>query len=218
MELWTALAIGFFGSFHCVGMCGPIALALPGSDESKLSLVAGRILYNIGRIVTYSLLGLIVGVVGHSIALAGLQKSLSVLLGALIIISGLSANNYLPSWKKKIGLDPFFDKLKKTISAQFKKRGLRTLFTIGILNGLLPCGFVYVGLAGSVTTGSIVQGGLFMALFGLGTFPIMFLMSLAPGFITLSMRRRINAIIPYLAIGFGIYLVYRGIMMGRMLS
>jgi len=218
MELWTALAIGFFGSFHCVGMCGPIALALPGSDESKLSLVAGRILYNIGRIVTYSLLGLIVGVVGHSIALAGLQKSLSVLLGALIIISGLSANNYLPSWKKKIGLDTFFDKLKKTISAQFKKRGLRTLFTIGILNGLLPCGFVYVGLAGSVTTGSIVQGGLFMALFGLGTFPIMFLMSLAPGFITLSMRRRINAIIPYLAIGFGIYLVYRGIMMGRMLS
>lgn len=217
MELWTALAIGFFGSFHCIGMCGPIALALPGRDDSAVTLITGRVLYNAGRIFTYSCLGIIFGLVGHSIALAGFQKSLSVLLGILIIISGISQSRYLPNWKKKAGLDPFFEKLKKTISAQFKKRGLSTLFTIGILNGLLPCGFVYVGLAGSVTTGSIMGGGFFMALFGLGTFPVMLSMSLAPGIISLSMRKRINRMIPYLAVTFGIYLIYRGFMMGSMI-
>lgn len=216
MELWAALAIGFFGSFHCIGMCGPIALALPGRDDSVQSLVTGRVLYNFGRILTYSFLGIIFGLVGHSIALAGFQRSLSILLGILIIISALSQSNYLSNWKRKAGLESLFEKLKKTISAQFKKRGLSTLLTIGILNGLLPCGFVYIGLAGSVTTGSILGGGLFMALFGLGTFPVMLLMSLAPGFISLSMRKRINIAIPYLAAGFGIYLIYRGITMGTM--
>lgn len=218
MELWAAIAIGFLGSFHCIGMCGPIALALPGQDESKLSLLVGRILYNLGRIITYGALGLVFGLVGHSIALAGFQKYLSILLGILIIISALSQSNYLPNWKKKIGLDPLFEKLKSMINAQFNKRGLGTLFTIGILNGLLPCGFVYLGLAGSVTTGSIIKGSLFMVLFGLGTFPVMFLMSLAPGFISLSIRKRINTVIPYLAVGFGIYLIYRGIMIGDILS
>lgn len=216
MELWTALAIGFFGSFHCIGMCGPIALALPGSDESTPSLVLGRILYNLGRIVTYSVLGLLFGLIGHSIALAGFQKTLSIVLGTLIIVGAFSQSSYFQHWKIKLGLGSIFDKLKNTISAQFKKRGMSTLFTIGILNGLLPCGFVYVGLAGSITTGSIVEGSLFMALFGLGTFPAMLGMSLAPGMINLSMRKRINKIIPYLAVTFGIYLIYQGIAMGAM--
>jgi sulfite exporter TauE/SafE len=159
--------------------------------------------------VTYSFLGLIFGIIGHSIALAGFQKALSILLGLLIIISTLTQSR-----KTKMGLNSVFERLKAMISSQFKKRGMSTLFIIGILNGLLPCGFVYVGLAGSVTTGSILGGSLYMALFGLGTFPVMFSMSLAPGFISLSMRKRINQIIPYLAVIFGIYLIYRGIAMG----
>ena len=89
-----------------------------------------------------------------------------------------------------------------------------SLFIIGILNGLLPCGFVYVGLAGSLTTGSVVEGSIFMALFGLGTFPAMMAMSLAPGFISLETRQRINAAIPFLAVTFGLYLIYRGIAFG----
>lgn len=216
MEIWTALAIGFFGSFHCIGMCGPIALALPGSNDSTLSLITGRMLYNSGRVITYSLLGAIFGLIGHSIALAGFQKLLSVLLGILIIISAFSQSKYFLNWKKKAGLNSIFEKLKSAISSQFKKRGMTTLFTIGILNGLLPCGFVYIGLAGSVTTGDILQGSLFMALFGIGTFPAMMAMSLAPGFISLSLRRKINSLSPYLAIIFGIYLIYRGVAMGFM--
>ncbi len=216
MEIWTALAIGFFGSFHCIGMCGPIALALPGSGESTFKLITGRALYNFGRVVTYAFLGAIFGVIGHSIALAGFQKGLSVVLGIAIIGSVVIKSSYFNALKNKIGANSFYDHLKELIGSQFKKRGLITLVTIGILNGLLPCGFVYIGLAGSLTTGTISGGILYMIFFGLGTFPAMMAMSLAPGLFSISLRRRINKAVPVLAVIFGIYLIYRGLFMGGM--
>ncbi|PAU95113.1 hypothetical protein CK503_02620 [Aliifodinibius salipaludis] len=217
MEIWTALAIGFFGSFHCIGMCGPIALALPGKNDSTASLIWGRLLYNIGRVVTYTFLGVIFGIIGHSIALAGFQQSISVLLGAIILAAALFQFNSVDGLKKKIGLNTLFNRLEKLMLSQFKKGGTITLFTIGLLNGLLPCGFVYVGLAGSITTGSVLQGSLFMTLFGIGTIPTMMVMALAPGFVSLEWRQRINKFIPYFAAAFGIYLIYRGIVIGDML-
>lgn len=217
MEIWSALAIGFFGSFHCIGMCGPIALALPGKNDSTISLIGGRLLYNFGRVITYTFLGVIFGLIGHSIALAGLQQSISILLGILILVGALFQFKSLEGWKQKTGINSLFNRLEKLMLSQFKKGGTITLFTIGLLNGLLPCGFVYVGLAGSVTTGSILQGTLFMALFGLGTIPAMLMMSLAPGFVSIEWRQRINKFIPYLAAAFGIYLIYRGIIVGEML-
>lgn len=214
MEIWTALAIGFFGSFHCIGMCGPIAMALPGNRSSTASLIAGRLLYNSGRVITYSLLGMVFGLIGHSVIIAGFQELLSVALGIAIIAGAIGSSGYLSDLEHSFGLDKLFRRLKDLISRQFKKRGMATLLTIGLLNGLLPCGFVYVGLAGSATTGSLTGGALYMALFGLGTFPAMMAMSLAPNFISLESRRRINRYIPLLAILLGIYLVYRGLMMG----
>ncbi len=214
MEIWTALAIGFFGSFHCIGMCGPIAMALPGKDDSKASLITSRLLYNSGRVVTYSLLGMVFGLVGHSVILAGFQELLSVTLGIVIIAGAVASSGFLADLEHSFGLDKLFARLKDLIGRQFKKRGMVALLTIGLLNGLLPCGFVYVGLAGSATTGSLTGGALYMALFGLGTFPAMVAMSLAPNFISLESRRRINRYIPLLAILLGIYLVYRGLMMG----
>lgn len=216
MEIWTALAIGFFGSFHCIGMCGPIALALPGAGDSTFKLITGRTLYNFGRVVTYAFLGAIFGLIGHSIALAGFQKGLSIVLGIAIIASVLIKSSYFSAVKNKLGANGFYEHLKKLIGRQFKKRGVSTLFTIGILNGLLPCGFVYIGLAGSLTTGTITGGMLYMALFGLGTFPAMMAMSLAPGLFSISLRRRINKAVPVLAVLFGIYLIYRGLFMGGM--
>lgn len=216
MEIWTALAIGFFGSFHCIGMCGPIALALPGAGQSTFKLLIGRALYNIGRVFTYAFLGAVFGVIGHSIALAGFQKGLSIALGIAIISSVVIKSRFFNSIKRKLGTNSFYGQLKKLISSRFKKSGLSTLFTIGILNGLLPCGFVYIGLAGSLTTGSIAGGSIYMALFGLGTFPAMMAMSLAPGLFSISLRRRINSAIPLLAVLFGAYLIYRGLFMNGM--
>lgn len=214
MAIWTALVIGFFGSFHCIGMCGPIALALPGSYSSTFNLVTGRLFYNLGRVITYSLLGLFFGLIGHSIALAGFQKILSITLGVTVIASVLIKSSYFAGIKNTLRVNRFYDRLKGMISSQFRKSGILTLFTIGILNGLLPCGFVYVGLAGSLTTGSILSGSLFMALFGLGTFPAMMAMSLAPGLISIEARRRINSVLPWLTVSFGVYLIYRGIAFG----
>lgn len=216
MEIWTALAIGFFGSFHCIGMCGPIALALPGAGNSTFKLVLGRVFYNLGRVVTYALLGAVFGVIGQSVALAGFQKGLSVVLGIAIIGSVLIKSRHFDSLKNKLGANTFYEKLKKQIGSQFKKKGTSTLFTIGLLNGLLPCGFVYIGLAGSLTMGSITGGMIYMVLFGLGTFPAMMAMSLAPGLFSVSFRKRINRAVPVLAVLFGIYLIYRGLFMSGM--
>jgi sulfite exporter TauE/SafE len=217
MEVWSALAIGFFGSFHCVGMCGPIALALPGKNDLPIRLIWGRMLYNVGRVITYSFLGLLFGLVGKTITIADLQQTLSIFLGIVIVTAALFQLKPSDQWKTKLGLNTFYKKVEQRIRNQFQKKGMATLLIIGLLNGLLPCGFVYVGLAGAVTTGSILQSGLFMALFGLGTLPTMMLMALAPEFISLAWRQRINKWIPYLAAAFGIYLIIRGIVVGEML-
>lgn len=214
MALWTALMIGFFGSFHCVGMCGPIALALPGARQTGWHFVAGRLLYNFGRIVTYTLLGALFGILGRSLFVAGVQKGLSIVLGLIIIASVVLKSSLFSTFKKSTGIDRILEVLKNTIRRQFKRRDLTTLFTIGLLNGLLPCGFVYMGLAASLTTGSIPGAAIFMAFFGLGTFPAMMLMAMAPGLISLELRQRISRLIPLLAILLGVYLIYRGMMMG----
>lgn len=213
MELWAALSIGFLGSFHCIGMCGPLALALPDRRGSGFSLITGRIYYNLGRIVTYSLLGAFFGMVGHSLALAGFQRILSVVLGFSVVAATLISSRYLYVLKEQFGINSLFSRLKQSISTQYRKKGMSTLFIIGILNGLLPCGFVYIGLAGSLTTGSILEGTFFMTLFGLGTFPAMLAVSLAPNLIGPDIRKRINSLIPVFALILGLYLIYRGVMM-----
>src|ERR1700752_1363380 len=88
MFLLAALSLGFFGSFHCIGMCGPIALAIPVYNQNKFHKTASIIFYNAGRIFTYSLLGVLFGLIGQGFALAGLQQLLSVTLG-LIILTGV---------------------------------------------------------------------------------------------------------------------------------
>src|SRR5690606_26957427 len=86
--LWTAFLLGFLGSFHCVGMCGPIALAVSGHKASRY--VYHKVLYNLGRSVTYALLGLIVGSLGFSLSLAGAQQWFSIAMGVLILVIALS--------------------------------------------------------------------------------------------------------------------------------
>lgn len=214
MEIWTALAIGFFGSFHCVGMCGPIALALPGSNQSGWSLLAGRLLYNFGRVVTYTLLGVLFGMVGRIFSLAGFQGPLSVGLGVLILIGVALPGRYSQQLMRVTGLNGLFQPLKSAISKMFRKGTATSLFSIGLLNGLLPCGFVYMGIAGSLTTGSVTGGMLYMMLFGFGTIPAMLAVSMASHLVSLDMRRTINRAIPYMAAALGILFILRGLSLG----
>ncbi|HLH54850.1 MAG TPA: sulfite exporter TauE/SafE family protein, partial [Verrucomicrobiae bacterium] len=98
-----ALILGLAGSLHCAGMCGPLALALPAGAGSSSGFLAGRLAYNGGRIMTYCALGLMFGLVGHSLVLAGVQRWTSIGLG-LLLMAGLFSSRQLAIWKPVTGL------------------------------------------------------------------------------------------------------------------
>lgn len=214
MEVLSGLALGFFGSMHCIGMCGPIALALPSYSKSKLSFYFGRMLYNLGRVITYLIMGLIIGLIGQKINLSGYQQILSVSLGIVILITVL-----LPSRVKNyfIQLKPVHfitQKLQFSIGALFKQGNSISLLTIGILNGFLPCGFVYVALAGAAALGNIEKSILFMALFGIGTIPAMFSTSVVTKLFSQKIRKKIHRAIPVFASVLAVVFILRGLNLG----
>jgi uncharacterized protein len=213
-EILSAFAIGLFGSLHCIGMCGPIAIALPVPNTSNASFLTGRLLYNIGRVLTYSFLGAIFGLLGSRFVVAGFQQGISIILGIIILIVVL-----MPSRSKvKVTQHPIILKisspLKESIGVLFKKGTFSSMFLIGILNGFLPCGLVYVALAGAIASGDAVSGTAVMVLFGLGTVPAMFAATVFGKFINLGLRRKLNKLIPYFAIVLAIIFILRGMALG----
>lgn len=214
MELWTAFIMGLVGSLHCVGMCGPIALALPYQANSKWQSAFNVVLYNLGRILTYSFFGLLLGFLGKGIALSGYQQWVSIFLGCLLLITAVFS---LPVESKLQNIGSvrwLMSQVQKSLGALLQKPDGGSLLLIGILNGFLPCGFVYVGLAGAVTTGSILKSMGYMALFGLGTVPLMLSVSLSSRFISLPTRRKIQKILPVFLFLFAILFILRGLNLG----
>ncbi len=195
-------------------MCGPIALALPGGSYKDLTFYYGRFLYNIGRVVTYSFMGAIFGLIGKNFALAGLQNIVSVVTGIVIIVIVILPGKYKTVAIEKLPFSSLTNKLKKYFSAFYTKGTLGSLFFIGLLNGFLPCGFVYVGLAGALSTGNVLNGILYMALFGLGTVPVMFAASLAGSFVSIKIRHLITKAIPVLAVILALIFILRGLNLG----
>lgn len=206
----TAFLTGLFGSFHCAGMCGPIVFALPGKEKSGFAFYLGRLVYNSGRIFTYMLLGIILGAFGLGLKLAGIQQSLSIGAGIIIIVSvviGFFRKGNVAFNPLKLFSNQLFKKL-------FTKANNISLFSIGLLNGLLPCGFVYIALIGASATQDIQHGALFMMVFGLGTFPMMFGVSVIGQFLSSSIRSNISKLTPYLAILIGCMFILRGMNLG----
>lgn len=210
---WLAagLVFGFLGSVHCVGMCGPIALALPTAGMQGLKKWTGLFLYNFGRTLIYILLGTIVGFFGKMAGVIGFQKSLSVITGLLLVAFALipALRNYVSRWESLMSTN--YDVLIKPFRKLMKKRSVAALFGIGLLNGLLPCGFVYMAIAAALNTGNTFSSMIFMAGFGFGTMPAMIAVSLSPGFLSVKMRQKIQKWLPLATIALGLYLVYRGI-------
>lgn len=213
MFLLAAISLGFLGSFHCVGMCGPIALTIPVNRRSSLSVVLGSLVYNSGRIITYAAMGLLFGLLGQGVAFAGWQNVLSIVLGSLILLLLFVPNiSILPV---KVGpVLRFLEILKAQIRKLFGIHTLRSLLFIGLLNGLLPCGLVYLGIAGSIATGDALKGALFMAAFGLGTFPAMIAVTLIRDRISIRFRERIRKTVPVFVGMMAILLILRGMNLG----
>ncbi len=210
MQLWTAFLLGFVGSAHCAGMCGPLALALPHWGRGQASFVAGRVLYNSGRIVTYALMGAMFGMFGQGVALAGLQRWVSLALGAAILI-GLIVS---PRFANAIPMTRVVSWLKASLGNLLQRRGVSAMFGIGLLNGLLPCGLVYVACAGATTGGGVLSGIEYMVAFGLGTLPMMLAISLVGTKLQFALRFRVQQLIPVSLAIVGLLLLLRGMALG----
>jgi uncharacterized protein len=207
----TGFVIGIMGAFHCVGMCGPLALSLPFGNNSIGEKIYGVSIYNLGRIASYTLLGIIFGIIGQSVSLFGWQQMLSIIMGALIIVFMLLSKRTVNSLLlNKIG-SSFFNKIRNGMSKMIHKRHRSSLVIIGLLNGLLPCGLVYLAIAGSVATGSIIKSALFMASFGAGTLPVMWTVAFMGNSIGAGIRRKIRSAYPVFMIIMGSILIVRGL-------
>lgn len=210
MLFLTAFLTGLIGSFHCAGMCGPIAFALPGKKQEGLKFFIGRLLYNAGRIISYAFLGFVFGSFGLGIKLAGFQQSLSIFIGLLILFIVLF--NYL-----KIGsfsFNPFSMLSSKFVQKLFQSKSLFALLAIGMLNGLLPCGFVYIAVLGASATQNALEGVVFMLLFGLGTLPLMYGVSIIGQFLSIKVRGKINRLSPVFAVLIAVLFIVRGLNLG----
>lgn len=213
-DLLSGLVIGFLGSAHCVGMCGPLALALPAGERGGLQFLAGRLAYNLGRIATYSLIGAAMGVLGRGIALAGFQQAASIVAGVLLLASVLLPGTMGRVLDRLPGIATLEGHLRRGLGRLLRQPTGAGLFGIGLLNGFLPCGFVYVGLAAALTTGSVAGGALVMAGFGAGTLPVMFALSVIGRRIGQELRVRITRLVPVLAVCIGLLFILRGMNLG----
>lgn len=214
MDLITPLTIGIVGSLHCMGMCGPIVVALPLKNQNLFTKILGAILYNSGRVATYGVLGLLFGLLGRGIHMAGFQQWTSIILGIAMIVSVL----FPFVFREKITVGNLLAGMAARLITRLKKlfasRSYRSLLLIGLLNGLLPCGLVYVAIAGAISSGSVVSGSLFMVFFGLGTIPLLLLAALASDAIGQRIRVKMQRAVPYFVFFLGVLFILRGMSLG----
>lgn len=212
--LFTALIFGLISSFHCIGMCGPIALMLPVDRTNQTKKVTQIISYHLGRLSAYGTIGLLFGILGKGFYLAGMQQNLSLFIGIAMIMVLVIPEKIVAQYNFSKPVFKLISKAKSALGSQFKKKSYKSLFTIGLLNGFLPCGMVYVALFGAIAMQSALFGTYYMLLFGLGTVPMMSSVVYLNSFLTISFRNRIQKIIPYVGVFIGILFVLRGLGIG----
>ena len=211
--LLSALIFGLLGSFHCIGMCGPIAFLLPLDRDHKGKRLLQILLYHAGRIFSYAIIGLAFGLVGKGLSLFGLQQQLSIITGVIMLILVLIPNsknslNFSSSGFRMIG------KLKNSLGRELRKKRPDTFFTVGFLNGFLPCGLVYMAVFGAMAAGNAFEGSLYMMLFGLGTIPLMTSAIWIGNFISVNTRKYIRKAIPVFVGVIAIMFILRGMGLG----
>lgn len=203
--------LGLAGSFHCIGMCGPIALALPLDRQSSGTMLLGILSANLGRIITYMLLGFVIGTIGYSIQLFRIFQVLSILFGiGLILIA------WRKHWLKRIefrspGLQNW---ISKKMSLLLRQKGTFKLFGIGLLNGLLPCGMIFIALANALLAENPIGSAAAMAAFGLGTLPALLGVGFFTRQISQTLRAKLTTAFPYLLSVIGLMVILRGANLG----
>lgn len=211
---FTAFAIGALGSFHCIGMCGPIALSVPMGGKQGIAGFLRGLAYNLGRITTYAVLGLIIGFLGKQIMFGSFQQGLSIAVGVLILAFLILPRTITKKVDPTSKFAQLFIKLKGTFQGLFRSKSPVGPLVLGLINGLLPCGLVYVGLAGALAMADPLMSALFMAAFGLGTVPMMITVILAGDLISVQWRSKIRKLMPLMFAIMGVLFILRGMNLG----
>ena len=209
--LLNAFLAGLLGSFHCLGMCGPLLMTLPfkrsKEQKSKFFILKNSFTYHGGRILTYTLFGLILGFAGVSLGRAGIQNYLAIAIGLLLIIGvAMPVKNYL-----YIFFNYIYKKLGKQLKTFLSENARPGYFTLGVFNGMLPCGLVYLALSGSLAAETSYEGALFMLFFGVGTLPMMMAVFLIGFNISENLKSKFSKISTVFIILFSLILIGRGI-------
>lgn len=211
--LLSAVVFGLLGSFHCIGMCGPIAFMLPVDRQKPVKRFFQILSYHLGRLFTYSLIGLLFGFLGKGFYFFGFQQQLSIIVGISMILIILFPKIFQRfSVSKKVST--IILKIKSSLGKELKKKSNDTFFTIGFLNGFLPCGLVYMAVFGALTTANAFTGSLYMFLFGLGTIPLMTAVVYLGSFAKGNFRKNIQKAIPVMVVFIGALFILRGLGLG----
>lgn len=215
--LWPVIiggfSLGIGGSFHCIGMCGPLSLALPIQHKSAAGKFFSLFLYQLGRIFTYSLIGLILGLAGRKVYIAGYQQAFSITMGLLILV--LAIFYFLKKRLRLRLLDRCYSFVQRQISTVWNSvSGPGGFLLLGMANGLLPCGMVYIAMMTTLAFTEVYQSMLFMAMFGAGTLPAMMLVAYSGLFLKPSFRLLVKKLLPLFIVMVGIVLILRGLNLG----
>lgn len=211
-----ALVIGLGGSLHCVSMCGPLMFTALYKEKQQ-SPVIHWILYHVGRISVYALWGAIFGSIGASVKWFGVQQNISLSIG-IGIIAILIIRKLYPSYESKIGEIALLKRTRNKLIPYISRQSKSASLVSGTLNGLLPCGLVYMALAGATAVQSPIHGTIFMILFGIGTLPLLVSVLLIGNNLSFPIKKYLTQWYPAIIGLMAIMLIIRGLNLGNMFS
>lgn len=209
--LYSALLLGLISSLHCIAMCGPIAMMLPVSQHNPEKKALQIITYHFGRLTAYATIGGLFGFLGMGFYLAGIQQQLSITVGILMILIAVTPEKTLAQYNFSKPIYRIISNVKSALGKRLKNQSFRSLFTIGLLNGFLPCAMVYAALFGAMASQEVLPAMTYMTLFGLGTVPLMSSIVYINSWVTLPIRNKIQKVIPYAIACLGILFILRGL-------
>lgn len=204
--------MGLLGSVHCIGMCGPLVMALPIGQKTNLQKWVSLALYHTGKIASYALLGIIFGLLGSQFPFYIMQQNLSIVIGVVMLFYVVYVFILKP--KQILNLNFLYKPIVNQLGKLFKSKHIATFLLIGFLNGLLPCGMVYLALTSALATQNLLNGGLFMLFFGLGTVPALLMVALGGQYMGLAFRSKLQQLLPVFIFGMGVMLILRGLNLG----
>ena len=217
--LVTGVTVGFG---HCIGMCGPIVVSLSLNLKGK-NVIIPHLLYNAGRVITYSVLGGLAGILGSftilTSSILSLQKGVLIFAGILVFLMGLAMAGWIPLGRLFGDGDAGSGVISKWFHRLSSAKSPLVYLPLGLLLGLLPCGPVYTALIASARAGmgaqttlqGFLSGSVLMLAFGIGTVPALLLVGKLAGLGWIKSRNLIYKISSILMILVGIYFVIQGI-------